>query len=176
MMIQVRRPKEMTQKVWEEKWNRIKLRTHMIAEDIRPAMGPRNYPRNWGEICICLHNTAQLEQLVQGSDARIGRNGNPIAVIDRLIKSIARIDAPEMMTLLEELGVLDNEAEELMSDSHMAEMEQYRVAREQEEAFKERLYRRLLRMRDFLKYGRLEANLEDMPQVNSRMTPIRIRT
>jgi hypothetical protein len=59
----------------------------------------------------------QLETLVRGADARRGWDGNRVATIDRLIKSIAKIDEPEMITLLEKLGVLDNEAEELMSDS-----------------------------------------------------------
>jgi hypothetical protein len=57
----------------------------------------------------------------------------------------------------------------------MAEMEQYQEAREQEESFKKRLYERLLKMKSFLRYGRLEANLEDMPQLDPRMTYERSR-
>jgi hypothetical protein len=75
MMAQVKRPKEMTQQMWEEKWGRIKLRTHMIAGDIWAAMGPRNYPRCWGNIAICLQNMNQLEKLVQSSDAKRGWSG-----------------------------------------------------------------------------------------------------
>jgi hypothetical protein len=111
MKIQVKRPKEMTQQTWGEKWDSIKLRTQMKAGDIKYAMGPKSYPRSWGNTAICLQNTYQLEKLVQSSDAKRGRSANPIATIDRLINSIVTIDEPEMTTLLEELGVLDNEAE-----------------------------------------------------------------
>jgi hypothetical protein len=55
-----------------------------------------------------------LEKLIQQSDARRGWSGDPIATIDRLTKSIIAIDEPEMTVILEELGVLDQEAEELI--------------------------------------------------------------
>jgi hypothetical protein len=84
----------MTQQTWDEKWNKIKVRAHTIAEDIKSAMGPRDYPRSWGNILICLENMRLLERLVQGSDARIGLCGNPVATIERLIKSIVAIDEP----------------------------------------------------------------------------------
>jgi hypothetical protein len=54
----------------------------------------------------------------------------------------------------------------------MAELEQYRVAREQEETFKARLYRRLVRMRAFLRYGNLEPRLTEIPELEPRVTPI----
>jgi hypothetical protein len=54
----------------------------------------------------------------------------------------------------------------------MAELEQYRVAREQEETFKERLYGRLMRMREFLRIRKVETNLAEVPELEPRALPI----
>jgi hypothetical protein len=75
MMIQVKRSQEMTQQIWEEKWDEIKVRVHTIGGDIAAVMGLRNYPRNWVEIHTCMNTLIVLERLVWRSDAKRDRCG-----------------------------------------------------------------------------------------------------
>jgi hypothetical protein len=117
MLIQVKRPEEMSQHVWEGKWNEIKIRVHMIAGDITAVMGLRDYPRNWGEILTCMNTLMILEKIVRRSDAKRGWCGNPMETIERLIKSIVTIDEPELSNRLAELEVLSHEVEDLMTVS-----------------------------------------------------------
>jgi hypothetical protein len=115
MTTQVKRPQEMTQQGWEKRWDKIKIRVHVIAEDIAAVMGPRNYPRNWGEIHTCTNTLLVLGKIVQRSDAKRSWCGDPVATIEKLIKRIVTIDEPELATILAELETLSHEVEEMTS-------------------------------------------------------------
>jgi hypothetical protein len=95
MLIQIKRPQEMTQQTWEVKWDKIKVQVHVIAEDIKAVMGLRNYPRNWGETLKCMNTLWILERIVWSSDAKRGWCGDPLATTERLTKSIATRNEPE---------------------------------------------------------------------------------
>jgi hypothetical protein len=89
-----------------------------VLKDFRAAMNRESYPpddpRCWGSVLMAKRLVVTLATIMRDSNAEKGWSGNPIAVIERLIKSVEEIDELELSGIPEELAKLSGEMEELI--------------------------------------------------------------
>jgi hypothetical protein len=109
MIVQTKNPREVNLKEMLPKWDGIMDRVIMFIQDLRNALGPKDFERPWGRVRLCNQAMFWPDRLIDQSNVRRGCVRNPTPAMRNLFEKLQDPEESWTELYLDRLRLLSDE-------------------------------------------------------------------